>query len=40
MWITVRRRAARQHDFEQQNQFIYFTEFKKIGVFCVEIIEN
>ena len=40
MWITVRRRAARQHDFEQPNRFIYFAEFKKIGVFCVEIIEN
>lgn len=40
MWITVRRRAARQHDFEQPNRFIYFAELKKIGVFCVEKIEN
>jgi len=40
MWITVRRRAARQHDFEQPNRFIYFAELKKIGVFCIEIIEN
>lgn len=40
MWITAWRRAAQQHDFEQPNRFIYFAEFKKIGVFCVEIIEN
>ena len=40
MWITVRRRDAWQHDFEQPNRFIYFAELKKIGVFCIEIIEN
>ena len=50
MWITVRRRAARQHDFEQPNRFIYFAEFKKIGVgtaffmksaeFLQKVIEN
>ena len=28
MWITVRRCAAWQHDFEQPNRFIYFAEFK------------
>lgn len=40
MWITVRRLAAWQHDFEQPNRFIYFAEFKKIGVFYVKKIEN
>ena len=34
MWITVRRRAARQHDFEQPNRFIYFAEFKKSAFFA------
>lgn len=40
MWITVGRRVTQQHDFEQPNRFIYFAEFKKIGVFYVKIIEN
>ena len=40
MWITVRRHAAWQHDFEQPNRVIYFAEFKKIGVFYVKKIEN
>ena len=40
MWITVGRRVTQQHDFEQPNRFIYFAEFKKIGVFYVKIIGN
>ena len=36
MWITVRRCAAWQRDFEQPNRFIYFAEFKKIGFFYVK----